>query len=205
MVFYLIIKRLFDILVGLIGLIVLIPIIVIVKIAYICDGDFYSIFYSQNRIGKHGKIFKLYKFRSMVPNADKELDNLLKSNPDFNAEYKENKKLKKDPRITKVGKILRKTSIDEMPQFLNVLIGQMSLIGNRPYLPREKEEMGKYFNDIVSLKPGITGYWQVSGHNDTNFKQRLKLEQEYSKKASLSLDAKIFFKTFGVVLGKKGV
>ncbi len=203
--FYLFIKRLFDIICGLIGIILLIPLTIIIKIAYLCHGDFHSIFYSQNRIGKNGKEFKIYKFRSMVVDADKKLKDLLESNEEFNKEYKENKKLKKDPRVTRVGRFLRKTSIDEMPQFINVLFGNMSVIGNRPYLPREKEEMGNYFDEIVSLKPGITGYWQVSGHNDTNFKQRLKLEQEYARIASLSLDVKIFFKTFGVLTNKRGV
>lgn len=205
MIFYLFIKRILDIIFGIIGLIILIPIALIVKISYMLNGDFYSIFYSQARIGKNGKLFKICKFRTMIPNADEELYKILKNDPKLRKEYEENKKLRKDPRITKCGRFLRKTSIDEMPQFLQVLTGSMSLIGNRPYLPREKEEMGKYFNDIVSVKPGITGYWQVSGHNDTNFKQRLELEEAYSKKASLALDAKIFFKTFGVVMNKKGI
>lgn len=205
MIFYLVVKRIFDIIFGLIGLIILIPIAIIVKISYLLRGDFYSIFYSQARIGKNGKLFKIYKFRTMIPNADEELSKILDENEDFKKEYKENKKLRHDPRITKAGKFLRKTSIDEMPQFWNVFMGEMSLIGNRPYLPKEKDEMGKYYDEIVSVKPGITGYWQVSGHNDTNFNQRLKLEQEYAKKASLGLDTKIFFKTFGVLLGKRGL
>ena len=205
MIFYLFVKRLFDIICGLIGIILLIPLTIIIKIAYICHGDFHSIFYTQKRIGKKGKEFTIIKYRSMVPGADKDLSKLLEDNEALKQEYKENKKLRKDPRITRVGRVLRATSIDEMPQFINVFCGQMSVIGNRPYLPGEKDDMGKYFDDIVTLKPGITGYWQVSGHNDTNFKQRLKLEQEYAKKASLGLDIKIFFKTFGVVLGKRGV
>ena len=205
MIFYLLIKRVFDIIFGLIGIILLIPITIIVKIAYLIQGDYYSIFYSQARIGKNGELFKIHKFRSMKPNADEELNNILKDNKDFEKEYKENKKLKKDPRITKVGKVLRKLSIDEFPQFINVFIGNMSLIGNRPYLPKEKEDMGKYYEDIIKVKPGITGLWQVSGHNDTNFKQRLELEQKYSNKKSILLDAKIFFKTFSTLLSKKGV
>lgn len=205
MIFYLFVKRLFDIICGLIGIILLIPLTIIIKIAYICHGDFHSIFYTQKRIGKKGKEFTIIKYRSMVPGADKGLSKLLEDNEALKQEYKENKKLRKDPRITRVGRILRKTSMDEMPQFINVFFGQMSVIGNRPYLPGEKEDMGKYYGDIVSVRPGITGYWQVSGHNDTNFKQRLKLEQEYAKKASLGLDISIFFKTFGVVLGKRGV
>lgn len=201
---YLIIKRLFDIICGLIGLIVLIPVSLIVKIIYICNKDFAPIFFTQNRIGKNGKEFKFYKYRSMVSNADEVLFRILKEDKELAKEYKINKKLKNDPRITKVGAFLRKTSLDELPQLINVLKGDMSIIGNRPYLPREKEDMGEYYNDIVKTKPGITGYWQVSGRSDLSFQERLELEQFYSNQTSLKLDIKIFFKTFAVVLLKKG-
>ena len=201
---YLAIKRIIDIVAGLVGLIVLIPISLIIKIVSMCNGDFGKIMFTQMRIGKDGKEFKFYKFRSMVPNADEVLFKLLEENEELAKEYKENKKLKDDPRITKVGKFIRRYSIDELPQLLNVLKGDMSLIGNRPYLPREKEDMGKYFDDIVKTKPGITGYWQVSGRSDVSFKQRLKLEQYYSNNCGLRMDIKILFKTFGVVIGHKG-
>lgn len=201
---YLIIKRLFDIICGLIGLIVLIPVTLIVKMIYICNKDFAPIFFTQNRIGKNGKEFKFYKYRSMVSNADEVLFRILKEDKELAKEYKINKKLKNDPRITKVGAFLRKTSLDELPQLINVLKGDMSIIGNRPYLPREKEDMGEYYNDIVKTKPGITGYWQVSGRSDLSFQERLELEQFYSNQTSLKLDIKIFFKTFAVVLLKKG-
>lgn len=203
-IFYLIIKRLFDIVVGLIGLILLIPISIIIKVISICSGDFNSIFFTQNRIGKNGKEFKFYKFRSMVPNADIILFKLLEEDPEAAKEYKENKKLKNDPRITKIGKIIRKTSIDELPQLINVLLGDMSFIGNRPYLPREKEDMGKYYYDIVKSKPGLTGYWQVSGRSNTSFEHRLKLESYYSNHMSLKMDIKIFFKTFSAVIHGHG-
>ena len=202
-ILYLFIKRIFDIIVGLLGLIVLIPLIIFVKIAYILSGDFYTIFYSHKRIGKNGKEFRLIKFRTMVPKADKVLDDLLKD-PEYYEEYNVNKKIKDDPRITKVGKILRKTSLDETPQFINILIGQMSLVGNRPYLPKEKEDMGKYFKDIVKTKPGLTGYWQTSGRSDISFERRLELEKYYSNNRSLLLDIKIMFKTVAVVIGAKG-
>ena len=201
---YLIIKRLFDIICGLIGLIVLIPVTLIVKIIYICNKDFAPIFFTQNRIGKNGKEFKFYKYRSMVSNADEVLFRILKEDKELAKEYKINKKLKNDPRITKVGAFLRKTSLDELPQLINVLKGDMSIIGNRPYLPREKEDMGEYYNDIVKTKPGLTGYWQVSGRSNLSFQKRLELEQFYSNQTSLKLDIKIFFKTFAVVLLKKG-
>ena len=136
----------------------------------------------------------------MVPNADEILFRTLELDKIMAEEYSVKKKLKNDPRITKVGKIIRKLSIDELPQFINIFLGQMSLIGNRPYLPREKEDMGVYYMSIIKTKPGLTGYWQVSGRSNTTFEDRLKLEKEYSNNACMLLDIKIFFKTFGVVL-----
>ena len=200
---YLAIKRSFDIICALIGCILLIPITWIVKICYILTGDFKPIFYAQKRIGKDGKIFYLYKFRSMVPNADEILKELLKNDEAAAKEYKLNKKLENDPRITKMGKIIRKTSIDEVPQFINILKGEMTLIGNRPYLLREKEDMGAYYDDIVKTKPGLTGYWQVHSR-EGEFIKRLEMEQHYSKNAGLRMDIDIFFKTFQVVLFGKG-
>lgn len=203
-IFYSVIKRLFDIICGLLGIIILIPVTLIIKIISVCCGDFDSIFFTQKRIGKDGKEFNFYKYRSMVPNADKILFEMLENNPEIKAEYDKNKKLKDDPRITRVGKIIRRLSIDELPQLFNVLKGDMSVIGNRPYLPREKEDMGEYFDDIVKTKPGITGYWQTSGREDVTFKTRLKLESYYSKNRSLGLDVKIFFKTFKAIFGGHG-
>ena len=201
---YLVTKRFFDIFLSLIGVIFLLPVAVIIKIIYMCTGDFKSIFFKQQRLGKNGKLFNFYKFRSMVPNADEVLFKLLEEDKEAAKEYKKNKKLENDPRITKMGKILRKTSIDELPQLINVLKGDMSLIGNRPYLPREIEDMGDYYNDVLKTKPGLTGYWQVSGRSNTTFEERLKLEKYYSDNNSLKLDIKIFFKTFKVVLLHKG-
>ena len=203
-VLYISSKRLFDIICATIGCIALLPIALIVKVSYMLTGDFNSIFFTQNRIGQYGKEFKFYKFRSMIPNADDALFKILRKNKDLAREYKINKKLRDDPRITKMGRILRKTSLDELPQVINVLKGEMSIIGNRPYLPREKEDMGEHFENIVKTKPGITGYWQVSGRSDTTFERRLELEEHYSQYASFKMDAKIFFKTFEVVLGRKG-
>lgn len=197
---YLFVKRLIDIIFGLIGLILLIPISLLIKIVSVLNGDFGSIFFTQSRIGINGKEFKFYKYRTMVPNADEKLFKLLEEDEAAAAEYKIHKKLKNDPRITKIGKILRKTSIDELPQLINVFFGDMSLIGNRPYLPREKEDMGEYFDEIVKSKPGLTGYWQVSGRSDTTFANRLNLESYYSNHMSLWMDIKIFFKTFGAVI-----
>ena len=201
---YRIVKRSFDILFSFIGCIFMIPIMILVKISYILTGDFNKIIFTQNRIGKDGTEFKFYKFRTMKMNADELLFKLLEEDKKAAKEYKKNKKLENDPRITKMGKILRKTSIDELPQLINVLKGDMSLIGNRPYLPREKEDMAKFYNQIIKTKPGITGYWQVSGRSNTSFKKRLRLESYYSNNYSLKLDIKIFFKTFKVVLLRKG-
>ena len=201
---YKIIKRSFDIICAILGLILLLPIALIIKIATVLTGDFSSIFFVQNRIGKDGKEFKFFKFRSMCKNADEVLFKTLEEDKELAKEYKINKKLKNDPRITKIGRIIRRTSIDEIPQFINIFLGDMSMIGNRPYLPREKKDMGKSFNDIVKTKPGLTGYWQVSGRSDVSFKKRLELEKYYSNHAGLKLDIKIFFKTFEAVLGHKG-
>ena len=197
-------KQIFDIICALIGCLMLIPVSLITKISYLLTGDKEPIFFTQKRIGKNGKEFNFYKFRTMIPNADEELKRILKEDKELAKEYKENKKMKHDPRITKMGRFLRKSSLDELPQFINVLKGDMSVIGNRPYLPREKKDMGKYFNDIVSTKCGIVSYWAVMGRSDVSFKTRLKLEQYYSKNQSLKLDIKIFFRTFKVVLLKKG-
>ena len=201
---YLFIKRGFDIVLSLIGVVFLIPISVIIKIAYILDKDYNSIFYTQDRIGKNGKIFRLYKYRSMIPNADDELKRILKKNKRLAKEYRINKKLRKDPRITKIGRIIRRLSVDELPQIINILKGDMSFIGNRPYLPREIDDMGQYYDDIVKTKPGLTGYWQVSGRSDVTFDYRLKLEKYYSNYCGLKMDIKIFFKTFKAVFGGKG-
>ena len=196
-------KRFFDIFFGLLGTIVFAPIYLGVKIAYMCHGDFYPVLFRQARIGKNGKTIRMFKFRSMVPNAEELLDKLLKEDSKIAKEYKENKKLKNDPRITKVGAFIRRTSIDEIPQFINVLCGSMSLIGPRPYLHREIDDMGLYYDDIISVKPGITGYWQVNGRSDESFVNRLKFDLFYIEHYGYSLDYKIFWKTFKALL--KGI
>ena len=204
LIFYRIIKRIFDILCACLGIILMAPITILVKISYMLSGDFKSIFFVQKRIGKNGKEFYLYKYRTMVQGADEILFKLLKEDKKLAKEYKINKKLKNDPRITKIGKILRRTSLDELPQFYNVLYGDMTVIGNRPYLPREKEDMGEYFDVIVQTKPGLTGYWQTAGRSKTTFNKRLELESFYSNHCGLRMDLRIFFLTFTTVLFGKG-
>lgn len=200
-----IVKRVVDICGGLIGTIVLIPLTIIIYIARIVlhenDGP---IFYDQLRIGKNGKVFKMYKYRSMVIGADEKLFKYLEENEEARLEYKKYKKLKNDPRITKVGKFIRKTSLDEFPQFINVLIGDMSLVGPRPYLPREKEDMGEYYDCIIKSRPGVTGYWQIAGRSDVTFDDRLKMDYDYIENKSLKTDSKIFIKTVLNVIKKEG-
>ena len=196
-------KRFLDVVVALIGLLAFIPAWALVKIAYMLKGDFTSVIYTQNRIGLYGKEFKFYKFRSMVPDADEILKNLLETNKEAREEYFTNKKLTNDPRVTKIGKILRKTSLDELPQVINILKGDMALIGNRPYMPKEKKDMGLLYRQIVKTKPGLTGYWQTNGRSNVSFEKRLELESWYSLHYNLKLDIKIFFDTFKVVLGGK--
>ena len=155
-------KRSIDIIGGFVGVLAIIPLTIIIFIVKLISREKGPIFYTQDRIGKDGKLFKMYKFRSMVVGADEKLFEYLKENKEAREEYKKNKKLKNDPRITKMGGFLRKTSLDEFPQFINVLKGDMSLVGPRPYLPREKEDMGSYYSCISKCKPGITGFWAVS-------------------------------------------
>ena len=154
---YKISKRIVDIIGAMFGIVMLLPMTIGVYIANLIVGDNGPIFYSQNRIGKDGKIFKMYKFRTMVMGADAKLEKYLEENEEARKEYKINKKLKNDPRITKIGKFIRKTSIDEFPQFINVLKGDMSLVGPRPYLPREIEDMGDAYPYITAVKPGVAG------------------------------------------------
>lgn len=202
---YNITKKIIDIVCGVIGMLFLIPLAIIVKILYLATGDKDPIFFSQDRIGTNGKVFKFYKFRTMHVGADEELERLLKKNKKLAKEYKINKKLKNDPRITKIGKFLRNNSLDEFPQFINVLKGDMSIIGNRPYLPREREDMGDYFYDVTKTKCGIISYWAVNGRNDVTFETRLKMEQYYSNNRSLIFDIKILIKAFFLVFLRKRI
>lgn len=195
-----VIKRFIDICAGIAGMCVLIPLTIVLYFVKIIDKDKGPLFFSQDRIGKDGKLFRMYKFRTMIVGADEELEKLLKNDEEARIEYEKNKKLKDDPRITKIGKFLRSTSLDEFPQFINVLKGDMSLVGPRPYLPREEEDMGYYYYYITKCKPGITGLWQVSGRSELSFEERLDLDLEYYKEdagvlSELGLVAKTVEKT----------
>lgn len=202
-VLYKIIKRTFDILVSIIGCIMLLPIMIIVKISYIISKDYNSIFYTQTRIGKNGKEFKLYKFRSMIPNADEVLKQLLKQ-PKYKKEWDRNQKLENDPRITKMGRVLRKTSLDELPQMINVLKGDMSMIGPRPLVKGELDSHNGNHQIYESVRPGISGWWAVNGRSATTYEKRLELEYYYCENCCLMLDIKCFFMTIKTVLCKRG-
>ena len=198
------IKRAVDFLGGVVGTILLVPVTIAVFIGNKILKDNGPIFYTQERIGKNGKKFKMYKFRSMVLNADEKLEKYLSENEEARKEYKKYRKLKNDPRITKMGRLLRKTSLDEFPQFINIIKGDMSLVGPRPYLEKEKEEMNGFFKYITSMKPGLTGFWQVNGRNDVTFVDRLDMDMNYYYTRSLKLDAKILYKTVKKVIKREG-
>lgn len=197
------VKRLFDILIALIGCLFLLPVIIIVKISYLLHKDFDSIFFRQKRIGKNGKEFNLYKFRSMVPNADEVLKELLKD-PKYKEEWDLNQKFEHDPRITSMGNILRKTSLDELPQFINILIGDMSLIGPRPLVPGELDSHNGNHELYESVRPGISGWWAANGRSATTYERRLELEYYYVQHCSLILDIRCVFRTIKAVIFKTG-
>lgn len=201
---YLFVKRLFDIIISLIGIILLLPLTIIIKICYMVTGDFHSIFYTQKRVGKNGKIFKLFKFRSMVKNADEILAEKLKTDKKFKEEWDKYQKVDNDPRITKVGKLIRKLSLDECPQFINLLIGDMSLIGPRPLVPGELEKFNGNHKIYEAVRPGITGWWACNGRSATTYEERLALEYYYVKNCSLGLDIKCIFKTAAALVTRKG-
>jgi len=163
-----------------------------------------GVFYSQVRIGKGGKKFKAYKFRTMVQNADHILQNYLDKSPELNAEWLANHKLKRDPRVTRVGAFLRKFSLDELPQLWNIFIGEMSLIGPRPIVDEEIEKYGECFELYKQVCPGLTGLWQVSGRSDTSYERRVELDEYYLLNWSIKLDIQILLKTVLVVLRKNG-
>ena len=199
------IKRFVDIVAGLVGIIILIPLTIGIYIARkILKEDEGPIFYDQLRIGKNGKHFKIYKYRTMVMGADEKLEAYLEENEDAKKEFEKNQKLKNDPRITKLGNFLRKTSVDELPQLINVLKGEMSLVGPRPIVDREVPLFGDKMKIVHSVKPGITGYWAVNGRSDTSYEDRIEMETFYAENYSLKLDLQIILKTVNTVLKKEG-
>ena len=197
-------KRTIDLLGSFAGIMALIPLTIILYIVKLIHKDKGPLFYSQLRIGKNGKLFRMWKFRSMVVGADEKLEEYLKENEEAREEYRINKKLKNDPRITKMGHFIRKTSLDEFPQFINVLKGEMSLVGPRPYLPREKEDMGSYYTYITKCKPGVTGFWQVNGRSEVNFAERLSMDMVYCNDRGFKKDIQLLAMTVGKLFKKEG-
>lgn len=201
-------KRLMDVVGSSLGLILLSPLLIFIAIAIKLDSPGPIFADTPMRAGKYGRLFKIYKFRSMVQNAQQILDN----NPKLLAEYKKNSyKIFDDPRITRMGKILRRFSIDELPQFFNILKGDMSIVGPRAYYPYELEEQQekypaskKFVRIILSGKPGLTGLWQVTGRSKINFDKRVEMDAQYVKKRSLIYDLWIILKTVPAVLSGKG-
>ena len=195
-IIYIFLKRLIDLLGSVIGLIVLSPIIFIVSLLIKFESKGPVIF-SQDRIGKDGKVFKMYKFRSMVVNAEELKEKLREQNEMSGPMFK----MKEDPRVTKVGKFIRKTSIDELPQLINILKGDMSLVGPRPSLPKEVEQFEDWMMERLEVKPGLTCYWQVSGRNNIDFEDWMKLDIKYVRERNTLTDIKLIFKTVFVLFG----
>ena len=194
-------RRFQDIILSLLALLVLWPLMLVIAIVIVIDSPGASPVFSQTRVGRNGKEFKFYKFRSMIPNADKMLDDLLDQNEMEGPVFK----IKDDPRITRVGKFIRKTSIDELPQLFNILMGDMSIVGPRPALPREVEQYTDYERQRLYVTPGLTCYWQIQPQrNSLSFYEWLELDIQYINERSFLTDWKIIFKTFGAVLGMNG-
>lgn len=194
------IKRFIDIVISTLGLIILSPVFLVISILIKLESKG-PVFFAHKRVGKNGKEFKLWKFRTMVPNAEE----LIKTfTPEQMKEFKENFKLENDPRITKIGKILRKTSLDELPQLINILKGELSIIGPRPVIGEELNKYGMNKEKFLSVTPGLTGYWAANGRSNTTYEQRMMMELYYVDNISLKLDIKVFLKTIVSVLKKEG-
>ena len=187
---------------ALLAILLLLPVFAFVAAYVKLDGG--TIFFGHTRIGQNGKPFKCWKFRSMVVDAESVLQNLLASDPAVRDEWEREFKLKNDPRITKIGHFLRKSSLDELPQFFNVLKGEMSLVGPRPIVSDELKYYGDSIHDYHAVRPGVTGLWQVSGRNDISYMQRVNLDSWYVNHWSFWNDIVIIFKTVGVMLNRKG-
>ena len=196
--FYKFCKRGIDVIVAGVGLILLSPIITIVACAIKLTSNG-PIFFLQKRVGKNGELFNMYKFRAMVVNAEELKEKLKHQNEMSGPMFK----MKDDPRVTKVGKFIRKTSLDELPQLWNVLKGDMSLVGPRPSLPKEVEQFDSWMFKRLTVRPGLTCYWQVSGRNNIDFEDWMKLDVKYVEERNLWIDIKLIFKTVGVLFGDK--
>ena len=198
-IFYKLFKKLLDFLFSMFFLIVCIPFFILISLLIKLSSRG-PIFFLQERIGRNNISFKCIKFRTMHPEAKDILENLLMKDNKLRMEFEKTHKIKNDPRITTIGKLLRKTSLDELPQFINVLKGEMSIIGPRPIVNKEKKKYGKNLKRVLSIKPGITGLWQVSGRNNLTYKTRVKLDLNYTENYNFLMDVRILIRTIGVIL-----
>ncbi|WP_433751564.1 sugar transferase [Paenibacillus amylolyticus] len=196
---YLFMKRMLDLLGSFIGLIILCPLFAVIGLLIKIEAPQGSVFFRQVRVGQNGKEFYMYKFRSMVTNAEDLLEQLIDQNEVNGNMFK----MKNDPRITRIGKFIRKTSLDELPQLWNVFRGEMSLVGPRPALPREVKNYTSYDRQRLQMIPGCTGLWQVSGRNSVGFEEMVELDLTYARERSMMVDIKIIFRTFKVLVGSK--
>ncbi|MDR3508850.1 MAG: sugar transferase [Caulobacteraceae bacterium] len=195
--------RVLDVAIAVTALVFLAPLLILIAAAvWLQDGG--PFFYAQTRIGRGGVGFKCLKFRSMLVDADARLQALLAADPGARAEWDKDHKLRCDPRITAFGSFLRRSSLDEVPQLINVIRGEMSLVGPRPIVTAEVAKYGRYFHDYCSVTPGITGLWQISGRNDVSYRRRVALDATYARSKSLGLDLKILCATIPAVLLRKG-
>ena len=197
---YLVTKRCFDFTASIIALVLFSGVFLILAILIKLDDPRGKVFYSQTRLGKDGRHFQMWKFRSMVTGADKMVDKLLEKNDVDGAMFK----IKRDPRVTRIGRVIRKYSLDELPQFYNVLRGDMSLVGPRPPLPREVAKYTEYDRQRLTVVPGVTGLWQISGRNELSFDEMVALDIQYINHASVLEDLKILLKTIFVVVHPTG-
>lgn len=197
--FYSFMKRVLDIVLSFAGLIFLMPLFLVVAVLIKVEDPAGSVFFKQNRVGKNETLFPMFKFRSMVSNAEELKQQLMSQNEVEGAMFK----MKNDPRVTRIGRVIRKTSIDELPQLWNVLLGDMSLVGPRPALPSEVSEYTSYDKKRLAVTPGCTGLWQVSGRSNLSFEQMVELDLIYIRERSIFFDLKIMTKTVSVLLGSK--
>lgn len=196
-------KTVFDLLFGLLAFIIVLPVMLVIGLLIYIDSPG-PIIFSHRRVGLNGEQFPCFKFRTMAVNAEQMLNDYLANNSAAKAEWEKDRKLKDDPRVTKIGQFLRRTSLDELPQIINVIRGEMSLIGPRPIVEDELPLYGKYANDYLSVLPGISGLWQVSGRNDVEYSERVKMDSWYVRNWSIWLDIMIALKTVKVILSGKG-
>ncbi|CAN7385624.1 sugar transferase [Phenylobacterium sp. LjRoot225] len=198
-----VVKRALDVLIAPAALIVLAPVMLAVALAVkVQDGG--PVLFVQRRVGRGGAEFKFLKYRTMVPDGAALLQRLMQDNPEIAREWRENQKLARDPRVTMIGGFLRRSSLDELPQLVNVVLGDMSIVGPRPMLPEQVEVYGPVYERYCQARPGITGLWQVSGRSETSFSRRSDLDQAYLQAWSIRRDLLLILRTFGAVLRQRG-